>query len=323
MPVAEEVFLIYPEGDWALSRVANDPAHLLFKHYGEQVPAEDWNSNGTKQGIYMMGPNGEYLEGAHAASGRADHLITRMQRALDRWEALQKSAEYANQPVPLGAAVAPPEVEAAPFALRVSLRDLPREDNQDAGRRITGRDKRDYNWNAFTRWAWNQNWITFDDPLEFVPKAMRKLEPPVASEPSRQSHGESERSLISSATEWEPVASSVVRSICRRVLVDNVRGQTPEWSAESIQEATLLMRTLSIKDDLATIEYQGAAAMSNDNQSYVPNLYGQAVWNTRTRRFVTFSLVSIGDRQGAGVFNQRTNDPGPAPLGIVLYGVRD
>jgi hypothetical protein len=313
VPVAEEVFFIYPEGDWALSRVAKDPAHLLFKHYGEQVPASDWNVDGTKQGIYMMGPNGEYLEGAHAASGRADHLITRMQRALGRWEDLRKSAEYANQPVPLGAAVAPPEIEAAPFALRVSLRDLPREDNQDAGRRITGRDKRDYNWNAFTRWAWNQNWITFEDPLDFVPTALRKLESgPV--EPAEPTAAESQ----ASATEWEPVASSIVRTICRRVLVDNVRGQTPEWSPDSIQEATLLMRTLSIKDDLATIEYQGAAAMSNDMQSYTPNLFGQAVWNTRTRQFVTFSLVSIGNRTGAGVFNQRDNDEGPAPLGIVL-----
>lgn len=301
--MAEEVHFLYPEGDWALEQRAGDPGHELFKHFGTQVPAEDWNAGGTKQGIYMMGPNGEYLEGAHAASGRADHLRWRMERALERWEALKAEADYADQPVPLGDAVAPPAIEAAPLALRVSLRDLPRESDPDAGRRITSRDKRDRRWIAFTNWAWNQNWITFDDPLVFVPRAVRGL----AAEADADAVGT-----------WEAVSRNVVRRIARNVLVDNVRGQTSAWLNDAVQVAELEMRFTARDGELVTLEYRGSAALANASATYAPTLCGRAVWNLRTRSFVTFSLVAIGTRSGTGTFNQRAEDPGPAPMGIVL-----
>lgn len=302
--MAEEVHFLYPEGDWALQQRAGDPGHELFKHYGEQVPAEDWNAEGTKQGIYLMGPNGEYLEGAHAASGRADHLLWRLRRALERWEELQAEADYANQPVPLGSAVAPPEIEAAPLALRVSLRDLPREDDATAGRRITGRDKRDRNWIAFTKWAWNQNWITFDEPAVFVPREVRALT-------ADASQGEL-------TGPWEAVDPNEFRRLARSVLVDNVRGQTATWPRDAVAEAHLEMRAVERQGDLVTLEYRGRAELATDTQSFAPRLHGRAAWNLRTRAFVTFSLVAIGERSGAGTFNQRANDVGPAPMGIVL-----
>ena len=252
----------------------------------------------------MLGPNGEYLEGAHAASGRADHLRWRMERALERWAELKASADYAERPVPLGAAVAPPEVEQAPLALRVSLRDLPRVDDPDAGRRITSRDKRDRRWKAFTRWAWNQNWLTVDDPGVLLPPALRQRSAtsPLPDEPGP----------------WQELERAFVERLAREVLVDNVRGQTPRWPASAVEIAELEARILGAEGDLCTLEYRGQASMVTDAASFAPALYGQATWNTRTREFVALTLVAVGERSGAGTFNQREEDLGPAPLGIVL-----
>lgn len=297
MPVAEEVHFIYPESEWALSRLEDDPGHLLFKRYGEAMPPEEWNEGGTKQGIYMMGPNGEYLEGLHAASGSADRMVRRLERALERWEALAESADYPNKPVPPGEAVAPPEVEAAPLALRISMRDLPRDKNAKAGRRFSEADLRGRHWMDFTKWAWNQNWLTLDDPAALVPRAQEGAAP-------------DEREL--------PVPAKVVERICRHALIDNVRGQNPAWSRDALEEAELSMVILAEADDLVTIEYRGHARLVSEQQRYEPQLFGRAVWHRGEGRFESFSLVAIGERAGAARFNQRSNDQGPAPMGIVL-----
>ena len=293
MPVAEEVHFLYPEGAWALERVQDDPAHLYFKAYGEQVPDEDWNEDGTKQGIYMMGPNGEYLEGLHAASGSADRLVRRLERALERWSELRDQAGYAAEPVPVGDALAPPEVTAAPLALRVSLRDLPRTTGDDTGRRITDRDRSGRPWMAFTEWAWNQNWLTLDDPRALVPV-----------------EGEAEREV--------PVPRGTVERIVRHALVDNVRGQNPAWPAEGIRYAELAMTVVAEEGELWTIAYRGAARLETQGQRFAPTLVGRATWHREDERFTAFQLVAVGERAGAARFNQRDRDPGPAPMGVVL-----
>ncbi|MDF1800469.1 MAG: hypothetical protein P1V81_14930 [Planctomycetota bacterium] len=293
MPVAEEVHFLYPESEWALSRLQDDPGHLLFKRFGESVPPEDWNEGGTKQGIYMMGPNGEYLEGLHAASGSADRMVRRLERALERWKQLAESEDYADLPVPPGEAVAPPEVEAAPLVLRVSLRDLPRDENAKAGRRFSAADQRGRHWMDFTKWAWNQNWLTLEDPAALVPGAST-----------------AEREL--------PVPAEVVERISRHALIDNVRGQNPAWPGSALEQAELTMAVLSEADGLATIEYRGQVRLRTESQRYEPRLYGRAVWNRNEQRFESFQLVAIGERQGSARFNQRSKDQGPAPMGIVL-----
>jgi hypothetical protein len=296
--VAEEVYNIYPESEWALGRLAEDPAHLMFKRFGESLPPSDWNEGGTKQGIYMMGPNGEYLEGLGAASGSADKIVRRLERALGRWKKVAADKDYGNLPVPAGSAVAPPEVGDAVMALRVSMRDLPREVGSGEGRRFTNRDMRRQPWIGFTEWAWNQNWLTLQDATAFVP--------------TRESGERGE------AAQAQAVDSEVVDLIYRRALVDNVRGQTPTWESDHVKTATLTMSLLGEHDGLQTIAYQGQAHMQSDIQRFEATLYGQAVWNPERERFESFTLVATGEREGAGTFNQRAGDPGPAPLGLVL-----
>jgi len=292
--VADEVYMLYPEDQWNLDRVKNNPDHLLFKKFGEQVPKNEWHHPGTKQGTYMMGPNGEYLE-AKFASSTAPDILARMRRALDRWETLRKRWEtlrkekgYANEPVPTAKASLPPEVAGKALVFQVSLRDLPRGPSSTSGARFEQVPNGDRAWMDFVKWAWNQNWIGFDEPSAWATDSA------------------------------EPVPVVPFTRLAREVLVDNVRGQGGPWKPADVKVADLSMRRIAVKDGLWSVEYRGRAEMDAGVPTYRCTLYGQALWDPRTRAFREFELVATGMRSGAWRFNQRENDPGPAPLGIVV-----
>lgn len=280
--VADETYYLYPENPSHLERAKDRPDHVFFKKFGEAMPAGAWNHPGTKQGIYMMGPEAEYLEGRFAASGEPGDIRTRLTRALERWETLRKEKGYANKPIPSKPWSPPPGVEGE-LVLRVNLRDLPRGPGDKSGARrhelpATGM------WNEFIKWAWNENWMPIEKAASFVPKG---------SEP-------------------EEVDPTVVQAIARQVLVDNVRGQAPEWTAEEVKSATITMRRLDDK----TIEYTGAVSMVSGSRGYDAKLYGRGVWDGK--KFDSLDIVVLGMRRGAARFNQRENDRDPAPMGVTL-----
>lgn len=281
---------IYPEGEWALGRIAEDPAHLFFKAYGKQVPAGDWNETGTKQGIYMMGPDGEYLEGAHAVSGDPKRLIERLEAALERWKGVKKEKKYEGKDIPVRGVVAPPEIDAAPLALRVSMRDLPRGEGDTSGRRRTKKDLRGRGWMAFTEWAWNQKWHTLDDPMALVAKRKKA----------------------------EDVPKDVAERIARHAFVDNVRGQNPAWKAEHIKELTLTKRVLKTEKKHWVIAYEGSVLLEDGAKRFEAKLYGEAEWNHIAKVFDSLRIVTIGERAGAAMFNQRAKDKAPAPMGVLI-----
>jgi len=287
--VADEVYLLYPEDPGNLARVANDPAHRFFKQFGEAMPKGDWNHPGTKQGIYMIGPDGEYLEGKFAASSDPRDIEARLRRALERWEQLRKQKKYANRPVPAVPEQVPPGLANSPLLLRVSLRDLPRRDGNSAALRWRPGSFDDRNWGAFMNWAWNQNWAAVSDPSAFV----------------------------TTSKDAQTVPPAAYRQLFREVLVDNVRGQTQSWQDSELQQAELTVRRLSAAK-YWQLEYSGVARMEGRNQRLSLRLHGEAEWDPKQQRFVQFALVAIGERQGAGTFNQRTQDPGPAPIGMAL-----
>lgn len=287
--VAEEVHFIYPEGAGNLERLQGNPAHEFFKRYGEAMPKDDWNDPGTKQGIYMIGPDAEYLEGGHAISGNFEEVRRRLRTALERWKALSREKKYANERVPRVDNITVPDMVGQPLVFRVFLRDLPRGERDRSGRRFTKADLRGI-WPDFVQWAWNVNWIALDDPQHLV----TDREEPVA------------------------VESAAFRKLCREALVDNVRGQNPHWRDEHVKLAELTMRRLKTQKGRWLIEYRGRAEMDSGSQKYAPELYGLGVWDPKEKAFEKLELVSIGDREGAGVFNQRRQDPGPAPMGVAL-----
>lgn len=287
--VTEEVHFLYPEGEWALNRVKDEPAHRFFKRFGEAMPEGDWNHPGTKQGVYMIGPNAEYLEGGGAISGDAPQVRERLKRALERWSHLRKEKKYRNAPVPAAQELAPPPVAGKPLVFRVFLRDLPRGKGDESGRRFREADLRGI-WPHFVQWAWNVNWIAFDDPTDFLPEGKKP----------------------------EPLDPAVLGRLAREVLVDNVRGQQRAWAADHLKAGTLTMRRVRTTKSAITIAYEGSARLEDGGRNYLPTLRGRAIWNRKERRFDSFELVAIGSRTGRGRFNQRGNDPGPAPMGVAI-----
>jgi hypothetical protein len=287
--VADEVYMLYPEDPGNLERVKDEPAHQLFKRFGESMPKGDWNHPGTKQGIYMLGPQGEYLEGRFAAGSDPKDILARLERALERWEKLRKEKKYANKPVPERGEALPPDVAGKPMVLRVSLRDLKSLDKPQSTPRWRAGVFDDAQWAGFMKWAWNQNWIAFDAPAAWVPK------------------GKDEQA----------VPEALVQRLCREVLVDNVRGQAPRWEAGHVKRAELTMQRVG-NGAPWRIEYRGAVEMDAGEQGYVAELLGEAEWDPKEERFARFELVSLGQRRGAWQFNQRENDKGPAPMGVAL-----
>lgn len=287
--VADEVYMLYPEDPGNLERVKNNPEHVFFKRFGAQVPKPQWNHPGTKQGIYMMGPDAEYLEARFASSDARD-ILGRMRRALERWETLRKAKGYANQPVPVVKSSAPPEVAGNALILRVNLRDLPRSASDRSGARYESVDRSREMWFDFVKWAWNENWIGFDDAQPFV---------------------------TNSAT-WVNVPETAIRRIAREVLVDNVRGQGGPWRTEHVQSASLQVRRTKVEGGRWRLEYRGNATMDAGHASFRPTLYGVGLWNPSTRAFEKLEFVANGMRSGKWTFNQRENDPGPAPMGVAL-----
>lgn len=279
--VADEAYYLYPENPLHLERAKSREDHRFFRQYGEAMPKGDWNA-GTKQGIYMMGPNAEYLEGRFAASGDPADIRARLQRALDRWQRLKGEKGYANQAIPSRAWTPPPGVEGE-LILRVNLRDLPRGNGDRSGARRHELPETGM-WRDFTKWAWNENWIGLPSAAALVPKGK----------------------------DAEAVDSATVSRIAREVIIDNVRGQAPEWQPADVKQANLTMRRLDEK----TIEFRGDIDLRGAGRSIVGKVYGRGVWSGS--KFESLDLVMLGTRQGSSRFNQRENDPGPAPIGVTL-----
>ena len=58
--------------------------------------------------------------------------------------------------------------------------------------------------------------------------------------------------------------------------------------------------------------------MGNASRGYDATLFGTGEWDTRAGKFNSLDIVVMGMRRGRAQFNQRENDPGPAPMGVTL-----
>jgi hypothetical protein len=287
--VADEAYTLYPEHQGNLDRVKDDPAHRFFKRFGESMPDADWPESGTRQGIYMMGPDGEYLEGQFAVSGPAKEVLRRMERALEQWQRIRKEKRYKNKPVPEVVTVAPPEVAGGAFVLRVHSRDLPRSGGESCERFDASKHRgRDYL--GYIKWAWNENWLSLADGAKLVPP------------------GKKER----------PVDEEVARQIVRHALVDNVRGQAGVWSGSAIRSLRLTMQAGPTKNSMKKIIYRGEVELQDGGLFFRGRIYGEGYFHIRRRKIERFEMVALGERGGAYPANRRHDDLGPAPIGFAL-----
>lgn len=262
-----------------------DPEALFFRgfaefgHYGGRE-----RPTSTRQGIYVVAPSGKFLGSWNTR--QVAEVRRRMRAALDAWAALPEAERYPAEALAPGARFEDHYPKDGLVLLAYS-RDLPREN-----------DARDpANWRTH---AWNVDHVWF-----------------TAAEAASLAAGELE----------EGAARRLVRLHAR----DNVRGQTRPFPLESVRSARLGARVVARDGALATLELSGEARVSETGnwhtggaggtpedtaRSFDGELYGRAVWDGA--RFTSFELGLVGIRTGATQYNERADDRGPAPMGVVF-----
>lgn len=206
-----------------------------------------------------------------------------------RWDSLKKQKGYAAKPIPPAKSLIPPGVQGE-IILRINNRDLPRRAGDNSGRRITAQERQRSNWPDFVQWAWNENYIGLPRIADLVPKT----------------------------DEPEPVGRTSLRYIAKEALIDIVRGQNDPWQDQDLKALVVTMTRYPAENGLYKIIYEGRATLSDSRKSFTATGYGEAIYNSDTAKFQSFEMVWTGLRSGAGNFNMREQDPGPAPMGVTL-----
>jgi hypothetical protein len=280
-------FLCVADEVWGLEHLGG-PGPQFFREYGKKVPPDQWIPGSTKQGIYSMTADGDYL-GAHFARHSKEETIALLTQALERWGQIVREKGLEPRPIPrrakrlwegegVTARAGGSAGAGAALILQVNSRDLPRADGKFAG-------PGEY------RNAWNQNW------LDFTPQEMAGF-------------------LPKNGTRTE-VPSALFHRMAREALIDNVRGQTAAWPEAAIRKATLTTEPVSTEGDSSTIRFEGEFRAEEPGRSFDGKLRGNAVYDTRKNRFSFFELVAVGVRTGGtGHANFRTVGEGDSALGV-------
>jgi hypothetical protein len=267
------------------SKACRDEDALLFQKFsGRRTIASQRAGPEIGQGQYAVAPSGELL--ASCASADPREVAAMMEAALAKWSELPREKRLLTKA---------PEAKAAGqwqkwekhypvdgLVLWVVSRDLPRGSSPP----------------AFPK-AWNQDyaWFRKAEAQAFLPDPIK-------------------------VNATHEVPRPLVERLAQFHLVDNVRALNYAYfPKEAIQEARLAATVSEVKDDVATVRFEGRTRASMDGpfkQGYEPKLVGRARYNVKRQKFISFELVAVGMRWGAGNCNLRHDDAEPAPMGIVL-----
>jgi hypothetical protein len=284
VPVADEVGRLQ-RGDEADCEFFRSFCEL--GHYGGRTKPSN-----TRQGIYAVTASGTLLASINTRDPGA--TMRMMTDALARFDALPAASRSGGRAALDPAAIRRFENRCPDdgLVLRVVTRDLPRTKVTDGWRGA----------------AWNVDhaWFRRAEVAAFVP----------APEPGAE------------AALPDPVLVRLVRAH----FVDNVRGQTPALSAQHVVARRLVARTERVDGDVQVLALEGHVKVeragswathghgpvSPQTLGYDAVLLGDARYDRAAGRFVAFRLLAVGQRHGATEFNQREDDPGPAPMGIAM-----
>jgi hypothetical protein len=252
----------------------------------------------TGQGVYAATADGELLGEVHPSIREVgpEGVAAMLKQALEKWEAIP--ADRRPQGPPEGA---PPRYlrrgAALPedgIALQLFARDLPRE-------KCGATDWR-------TR-AWNMDhvWLTRGDMKSFLPRR------PAAGKTAR-------------------VASRVERRLARYHFLDTVRGLTPRFPLQAVKRARLSTEVVGLGQESVRLRLRGefgshevghwsvdgGVTSAPRERGIAGSLLGRLTVDRRTDQFKTFEAVMLGTRWGGTMYNSRSDDLGPNPIGFAL-----
>jgi hypothetical protein len=251
----------------------------------------------TRQGTYAITADGTFLASWNNTDPRI--VAGKLREALQNWDRLKAEGRKFSGEDPLDVARLKRADRFFPeggLVLKVNTRDLPRDPPQQR------------------RWAdaWNQDfaWFTKDEARQFLPGEI---------EPGRT----------------RKVLRTLVKRLARFHFIDNVRGQTPPFSARAIEDATLTSRVTAVDGDVVSLRLEGRTKAvqkgdwsirgfddmnrpSDQERGLAMKLLGSARFDRKEGRFVGFEVVAVGTRWGGTQYNCRGDDLAPAPFGAVL-----
>ena len=278
-------FLCVADEVWTLDHT-DAPGSKFFKEFvansGGLLP---WGPT-TKQGVYVMTPEGDYL-GGHVARHDKASTVALLKESLRKWTDLVAKKSLKPKPIParstnrtwgaegLVANAGGDAGKKSALILEVFVRDLPYK-----GERHPGPPE-------YKNW-YNQTWMDFtqDEVQSLLPKNGGK----------------------------SAVPDALVKKIAREALLDFVRGQTATWTDAQIRKLVLTAEPAPGKDGAVGVRYQGDFEIGDGGRGFEGKLSGSALLDPKTSRFRLFEMVAVGMRHGK-TENFRGNEP-PSPLGI-------
>ena len=274
-----------------------DAECVLFQQFAEQGHYRGRTQpSDTRQGTYAVAPSGAFLGSINTRS--ATEMQQMLESALAAWDRLppEQRRLTPEQAAALRQVARPRErYPADGLVLEVVTRDLGEPTCDD--------------WRAH---AWNRDWAWFslEEARAFVP-------------------------LLPRVGERMAVPQGLVRRLACTHLVDDVRGQVSRFRPEDVEFARLEVEVTAFRGDLVTLRLRGASRTSargrwpvNDfadavapaqqERGFAAELQGSAQFDRAERRFVAFELVAKGERWGGTQFNERADDLGRSPIGVVF-----
>jgi hypothetical protein len=267
------------------------------------------NDLATYQGVFVATPNGLLLAGSHEAIHDPRKVEQLMRQGLELWGKLSAAERSMTREVLAQAVAELGEVEGRSqypqdgLVLRVVCRDLPRSPKPST---------------SPSRNAYNQDyaWFRMGEARAFLP-------------PQPIKGGK------------ETVRRDLVERLARFHFVDLVRGHTVSFPQTAVERAELTAEVIDVSGDHVSLVYRGRTRTSevhdgvhiegkwNARGPGIPEpqtrgvdarLEGQAVYDLKAERFVSFELLAVSERWGGNAYNGRLDerDFGPTSMGIVL-----
>jgi hypothetical protein len=285
------------------------------------------NNLASHQGVFVATPSGLFLAGGHQTMHDPRQIELAMHQGLEKWqkltpaERLMSRQDFDRARVELTEADRASQYPQGGLVLSVVCRDLPRKIWPTLNY-AKGYEKR-----------FNQDYAWF-----------------------RQ--GEARRFLPEQPTQGakHQVPRDLVERLARLHLIDTAWGTTSPFPPQSVKRAELTAEVIALTDRLVSLSYKGAARAVQEEAPWTGKRYwgpdpkladrvrqidekvktlgipepqtrgidaaieGQAVYDRKAEKFVSFELLVLAERWGGNEGNGRFQslDYGPHPLGFFL-----
>jgi hypothetical protein len=269
---------------------------------------KECNNLATYQGVFLVTPGGSLLAGSHEAIHDSRQTERLLRQGLEKWGKLPAAERLMSKDVLAKAVAELDEVDGRSqfpkdgLVLCVVCRDLPRSKPSTSPSR-----------NAYNA---DFAWFRKAEARAFLPE-----------QPTRGAKATVRRDLV--------------ERLARFHFVDLVRGHTASFPQKAVERAELTAEVIDVKGNLVSLAYKGRTRTSevhdgvhvegkwNAKGPGIPEpqtrgvdarLEGQAVYDLKAEKFVSFELVAVAERWGGNAYNGRLDerDFGPAPMGVVL-----